>query len=1247
MTSAGVKLSLRLLGPPEVLRGGRPARFRARKALALLAYLAAEGGMRARADITALLWPRSDEDRGRAALRSALSSLRRTLEAEPHSYLRTGAGSLGLAFGPELELDLQALQAAYGLARSNPRTDDLEDETRLEVLATLAAGAGAYRGDFLEGFSLEDAPEFDLWVEAEREVWRGRVGLVYDHLGKLQLEGGEAREAIATAARWMEHAPASEEAHRLLMEAQFAAGDRSGALNTYEALRSVLAREPGAQPGPETEALAARARGGERAAARSVATAPPASRPEAPRRALPGTTPFVGRAEEFGVLLEGYQDALGGEARAVALVGDAGIGKTRLAEEFLLWAEERGAETLSGRTYEVGGRLPYGVVVDALRPRLERERSPDDLLEDVWLSELSRVLPELRERYPDLPPPAGDDESEARTRLFETITRLVMALAERSPVVLFLDDLHWASRASLDVIRYAGRRWAEEGARVLLVLGLRAEATEALPSPAGWVSELGRTLPARRLTLDPLAAGDTLDLVRALTGTRNGGHASHGLERFGRWLFEETGGHPLFLAETIKVLLERGVLAARPGAESGAWDVALTPEAREPAVLGGILPESVREAIAAQLSRLSLAASNLLAAGAVLGSGFTFEQLIEVADLPEDEGLAALDEALASRLLREVGPPTGDDVYYAFSHDKVRDVAYTEAGAARRRIFHRRALEMLEEEAATAAQLARHALAAKMPEPAFGHLLAAGDAAMAVFATEDATRYYERARGLLGGPRGSRAPPPARELEHLYVNAGRACELAGRWEEAQGAYEEMLSRGREVRDPRLQWAASNRLAILAAQRDFDMQRAKRLIQESLKAAEAGGDRAMLAETEWNLAQMAAMGWEPEVALSHGERALGLAREASLEELEARSLFVLGQAHRFAGRWEECVACTSRAAALYEALGDEPPDAGTLGAQFIWAGAPPSKELANRAMEALSLTLLAIGELNRGSPGDVVEAAGRALRIGREIDNDWAQTNALVLLGYGLVELGEYAGALGVARRGLEMGRKVRHPAASFMLTILGTTPEAMLNLEGAHAELLEALAGAGAKLPRPWKTAAVSRLCANRALAGDWETAYRYALEAVALRAAAPTRLMGFDFSRHHETEALLRGGDEELAREDVRRLGERVGNNRRFRLVHLRMLAVLDGWDGDTGVAIEHLREAERLAGEMGLPGELWQVRAALGELYEESGDEAPAARAFSGAAETVEALAREIGDEALREDFLGAPQVRRLLGR
>jgi DNA-binding SARP family transcriptional activator len=205
------KLTLNLLGPPEVRHGGRPVRFRARKALALLAYLAAKGGRRPRGEIIELLWPGSDEAHGRAALRSALSNLRKTLEedSEPSEkpHLLTDGDSLGLASGPDLELDLHTLEAAHALARSNPRTDYLDDDARLELFARLRAGAEAYRGDFLEGFSLDDAPDFDLWVDAEREAWRGRMNLVCERLSKPQLENSEISEAITTAARWTGHAP--------------------------------------------------------------------------------------------------------------------------------------------------------------------------------------------------------------------------------------------------------------------------------------------------------------------------------------------------------------------------------------------------------------------------------------------------------------------------------------------------------------------------------------------------------------------------------------------------------------------------------------------------------------------------------------------------------------------------------------------------------------------------------------------------------------------------------------------------------------------------------------------------------------------------------------------------------------------------------------------------------------------------------------------------------------------------------
>jgi DNA-binding SARP family transcriptional activator len=293
-------------------------------------------------------------------LRSVLSSLRGTLEEAATPPRKTHFLTEGdtLVLDPELELDLHALEAAYTLARSNPRTEDLAPDARLGMLRRLRAGAEAYRGAFLGGFSLDDAPDFDFGVDAERETLRGRMNLVYDRLSKIQLESGELRDVIATAVRWTRHAPLSEEAHRRLMEAQFAAGDRSGVLDTYQTFRTTLSLELGIEPGPETETLAAHARGAVLGHGAPQPIARP--RPET-RRTLLSDMPFVGRSsEEFDALVEGYQAAQSGEVRAVVLLGDAGIGKTRLVEKFLHWAREEGADVLDGRMYEVGTRLPYG-----------------------------------------------------------------------------------------------------------------------------------------------------------------------------------------------------------------------------------------------------------------------------------------------------------------------------------------------------------------------------------------------------------------------------------------------------------------------------------------------------------------------------------------------------------------------------------------------------------------------------------------------------------------------------------------------------------------------------------------------------------------------------------------------------------------------------------------------------------------------------------------------------------------------
>src|SRR5713101_4093936 len=412
-----------------------------------------------------------------------------------------------------------------------------------------------------------------------------------------------------------------------------------------------------------------------------------------------------------------------------------------------------GADVLQGQAFETGGQLPYRPLIEALRPRIERENAPDDLLSDTWLAELARLLPELCDRYPDLPDPVGD-KSVARNRLFEAVAQLGQALAARTMLVLFIDDVQWADASSLDVLHYLARRLAESETPALLLLTLRMGEREMRPVLAEWRTGLERAVPLTRLQPGPLTREDVLRLLQTLGGAGgNEGRRAADLERFGQWLFAETEGQPFYLMETLKVLLEQGVLASHPNGDGG-WSIDFTAAMAHETVVAGFFPPSVREVIVARLDRLTSHASALLVAGAVLGQGITFAHLCRVAGLEEREGLPALDEVLHSGLLYESereGEARGrmSGGRYVFAHAMIRAVVYAEAGEARRSIFHRRAVQALQEAAAPVAVLAYQAQAAGLEEPAFRWSLAAGDEAMRVVAVRDAIAFYEQARQVM------------------------------------------------------------------------------------------------------------------------------------------------------------------------------------------------------------------------------------------------------------------------------------------------------------------------------------------------------------------------------------------------------------------------------------------------------------------------------------------------------------------
>ena len=817
-------LSFTLLGPPQVRHADQSLQFATRKELALLIYLAVENRLHLRQTLSELFWPEGDAMHGRAALRVSLLHLRHLLgegtrtDAAPH--LLVTRDTLGLDHTSAFELDLYPLHETWELVWPSAHTAPILPESeRRSLLARLQRAASFPPGEFLAGFSLRDAPAFDDWVRSQRAYWHSRINELFDCLSRLQFEAGELEPSMTTVNRWLAFDPLQEDAYRRLMRLRFAAGDRVGALRAYDLCRERLAIDMQTEPTVETVALASRMR--------AVAPPPRREKPVSPAAfslAMLLDGPLLGRTAEVSTLIRVYHRVERGQTQVVLLEGEVGIGKTRLASEFLAWAEIEGADVLRGQAFETGGQLPYRPVIEALRPRIERENAPDDLLSDLWLAELARLLPELGDRYPDLPAPSGE-KSGARTRLFEAVARLGQALAARTPLLLFIDDVQWADAASLDVLHYLARRFAESETSALLLLALRIGEREMPPRLAEWRTALERALPLTHLRLGPLVGEDIVQLLQALAGAggREGRHAAD-LERFGLWLFAETEGQPFYVIETLKVLLERGALASHPN-EEGDWTIDFTAAMEHEAVVRGFFPPSVREVIVARLERLTQNALALLMAGAVLEQGITFERLCRVAELTEQNGLAALDEVLHSHLLdepeRERGAKGGHLAagHYLFAHAKIRAVVYAEAGEARRSIFHRRALAVLQEVGAPAALLAYHALAAGLAEPAFRWSLAAGDEAMRVAAARDAIALYEQAWRLLAkqqrGP-GLETVFPAPEIEHLYTRLGRAYEFNAEWEKARMVYAAMLTYARETHQPEMESTAQSRLATLPA-----------------------------------------------------------------------------------------------------------------------------------------------------------------------------------------------------------------------------------------------------------------------------------------------------------------------------------------------------------------------------------------------------------------------------------------------
>jgi len=696
-----------LFGPPAVAVGDgtSPAKFCAAKPLALVAYLTLERGPHARDEIAALLWPESDDRAARASLRQALSEVRACL-------------------GDQL--------------RSDRRMVELIGPVECDVLAFLEAverdpgrAVGYEVRHFLAGLAPRNASGFDEWSAATA---RRLLQHYHDALHTLIRDARAASDwgaVVRWAERWLEHDPLAEDAARAAMEGLYLGGNPAGALRAFEGYRDRLLAETGRAPAAHFAGLAERithARPGESAG------------PGAPIRTDGSAfrAPLVGRHEEWHQLTHVWEHVAGGAFRTVLIEGEQGAGKTRLADDFLQWVALRGGVVLRGAGYDARSGIPYAPIATALRDVIDAPGLGGT--DPEWLTEVARLVPDLRRRFPTMPPAQPPASGTDRWRLFEGVAQVLLAVAADHPVVLAIDDLQWCDADSCALLHFLPNRLERSPAALVATVTL-GDLHREVPS---W--RLRRALRAEASTvvvpLKSLGADDVQALLRDL-GRLDG---AADVESLAASISGVTDGNPFHIIELLKTLEAQGLLADDPATGRRRISAALRAGARDEFAM----PTSVHEAISQRVDRLPYEMRDVLATVALAGRVVGTDLVSQVHGISRLRA-AALADALVERML--LSQQQRD---YRCAHPVIADVVRELLTPARQTETHRAIALAMEglatplERQATAGEIARHAQRGNEPGMAYTYALLASDEATARYAFEDALAWLDLAAAAAG-----------------------------------------------------------------------------------------------------------------------------------------------------------------------------------------------------------------------------------------------------------------------------------------------------------------------------------------------------------------------------------------------------------------------------------------------------------------------------------------------------------------
>jgi DNA-binding SARP family transcriptional activator len=611
--SAVPLVSIRVLGELAFDHGGTDIDpISSSRARSLLGYLICHvDEWQTRERLAFMLWPDSNESQARTNLRNVLHTVRHGAPAlEP--YLQVSTHSLRWRSAPTCWIDL----VAFGEACQRSKHADAGSGDELNALRDAVE---AYGGDLLVGC-------YDEWAISEREHVRGRYLTILRRLAEALSDRGDHAEAIRVGRELTRREPLDEAAYQLLISVHAAAGDRTGALRVYHECASVLQQELGVEPSPTTL----------RAYAQLTYNIGIEPREKAGGR----DWRLVGRTEELDQLKAIWRSVEHGPSHLVLVTGEAGIGKSRLADEFAAWAAHGGAAVCRARAYLAEEDLGFGVVASWLR-----EPHVFDVvrrLDPQSAAELARLVPQITEHRAIPAPGHGAD----KLLLFQAVTTALTHAG--GSLLLVLDDAQWSDVSSLQYVHYALRN-AQRGPLLVLATARRDDfgPDHLLQSV---VHELRIADQASEIALDRLTHAETRALARSLSGpVFDDGDADA--------LYEDTEGNPLFIVETLKARADSG------------GTLSVTPK--------------LRAAIDARLARVSGRALDLLGVAATVGRAFTADLVARAARSDEQSLVVALDELWRRGLIRDHSTDS-----YDFSHGKIREAVYESLGPATRARHH-------------------------------------------------------------------------------------------------------------------------------------------------------------------------------------------------------------------------------------------------------------------------------------------------------------------------------------------------------------------------------------------------------------------------------------------------------------------------------------------------------------------------------------------------------------------------------